>query len=175
VVTGRTKTLYNFATNDSPSVFSDLIDVNGVLYGTTYGAGNYCDPTCGTIFSLDPKSGKETVLHVFCGQACSDGAYPRGGLINMGGILYGTTNSGGTADCHQISGIIGCGTVYSFDLSTGTYSVVYSFQGKRSGAKDGSQPNSSLLDVNGALYGTTATGGKGCLTVGCGTVFSITP
>jgi uncharacterized repeat protein (TIGR03803 family) len=64
--------------------------------------------------------------------------------------------------------------VYSFDLSTGTYSVVYSFQGKRSGAKDGSQPNSSLLDVNGALYGTTATGGKGCLTVGCGTVFSIT-
>ena len=47
-----------------------------------------------------------------------------------------------------------------------TYAVIYSFKG---GSTDGAAPSAPLLEVNGALYGTTAKGGDS----GNGTVFSI--
>jgi len=43
---------------------------------------------------------------------------------------------------------------------------------------DGIAPTSSLIDVNGTLFGTTAFGGGDCAAngaTGCGTVFSMTP
>ena len=50
-----------------------MIDVKGVLYGTTvYGGVSRCG--CGTIFSLDPDTGTETVFHSFAGH--TDGKYP---------------------------------------------------------------------------------------------------
>jgi uncharacterized repeat protein (TIGR03803 family) len=50
------------------------------------------------------------------------------------------------------------------------YKVLYSFKG----GKDGQTPASSLLNVNGKLYGTTLSGG-GCTgsSLGCGTVFEL--
>jgi hypothetical protein len=57
----------------------------------------------------------------------------------------------------------------------GTETVIYSFQG----GSDGATPSGKLLDVDGALYGTTFMGGLcpnyGGGANGCGTVFSITP
>ena len=48
---------------------------------------------CGTVFSVTP--GKvETVVYSFKGS--SDGLNPDAGLTNIGGMLYGTTASGGT-------------------------------------------------------------------------------
>jgi uncharacterized repeat protein (TIGR03803 family) len=50
--------------------------------------------------------------------------------------------------------------------------IVYRF----TGAPDGSEPQSGLTNLSGALYGTTYSGGSGggC-PVGCGTIFTVGP
>jgi uncharacterized repeat protein (TIGR03803 family) len=117
------------------------------------------------VFSLDPATGSETVLHSFQGSTRRDGFKPLAGLIHVGGMLYGTTAYGGTGAC----GSVGCGTVFSLNPETGTERVLYSFQ--NNGA-DGVSPSASLIDVGGTLYGTTGHGGGSC-DGGCGTVFSL--
>ncbi|MFY9663321.1 MAG: choice-of-anchor tandem repeat GloVer-containing protein [Candidatus Cybelea sp.] len=56
------------------------------------------------------------------------------------------------------------------------YQVLHIFQGP---PHDGGAPDGDLISVNGTLYGTTSNGGKHCYdhgrSLGCGTVFSITP
>src|ERR1700690_656741 len=50
--------------------------------------------------------------------------------------------------------------------------VLYSFQG----GNDGDDPYAGLiLDGSGNLYGTTAYGGTGSCSSGCGTVFELSP
>jgi hypothetical protein len=50
--------------------------------------------------------------------------------------------------------------------------MLYSFEG----SPDGAYANTTLLNVNGALYGTTNNGGSVCERSGvsCGTAFSLT-
>ncbi|MFY9663438.1 MAG: choice-of-anchor tandem repeat GloVer-containing protein [Candidatus Cybelea sp.] len=112
-----------------------------------------------------------SMLYSFKGGT-EDGRYPGAALVNVGGTLYGTTRSGGDKACsrHQ-----GCGTVFAITTS-GKETVFYSFKGERDGGK---WPVTSLIDLNGTLYGTTQYGGAGsCKYVvgisGCGTVFAIT-
>lgn len=135
-----------------------LIKVKGALYGTTEYGGGTCHDRCfgGTVFAITP-SGSETVLHSF-EVGSQDGKNPRSGVIDVAGSLYGTTVHGGVASCY-------CGTVFKVRLS-GAETVLHSF----AGAPDGMGPEYGLLNVNGALYGTTANGGAN----GDGTVFAIT-
>ena len=91
-----------------------LISVNGNLYGTTFGGGVHeCFSSgtgCGTVFMVT-RSGKETVLHSFKGG--SDGSGPSAGLVDVGGVLYGTTESGGSVNCSATRYYsAGCGTVF---------------------------------------------------------------
>jgi uncharacterized repeat protein (TIGR03803 family) len=167
--TGKEKVVHSFCSQTQGSYCLDgsqpragLIDVNGTLYGTTeFGGDAGCDGSgCGTVFSLDPRTGTETVLYSFGGGA--DGATPFVGVIDVNGTLYGTTYNGGGTGC----GDSGCGTVFSLDLSTGTEAVLHSF-----GGMDGAQPFASLIEVNGILYGTTRAGGF----YNAGAVFSIDP
>jgi uncharacterized repeat protein (TIGR03803 family) len=147
--------------NDGSQPFAGLTNINGTFYGeTTYGgsASGPCFGGCGTIFSLSPSGIKKT-LHAFVGGA--DGSYPNGGLIAVGGTLYGTTNGGGTGGC-----IGGCGTVFAISPS-GHETVLYSFQG----FSDGVSPYAGLATLNGLLYGTTYQGGAS----GAGTVFAVNP
>jgi uncharacterized repeat protein (TIGR03803 family) len=109
------------------------------------------------------------IVYRFAGGA--DGQNPQASLIDVNGTLYGTTTAGG-AYCEESDGT-GCGTVFSV-ATTGTENVLHSF----GNGTDGIAPTSSLIDVNGTLYGTTAFGGGYCAAdgaTGCGTVFSITP
>ena len=55
-------------------------------------------------------------------------------------------------------------------LPASYYQVLYRFRYR---GEHGRQPQASLINVNGTLYGTTTIGGSGC-TYGCGTVFSVT-
>ncbi|HEX3943341.1 MAG TPA: choice-of-anchor tandem repeat GloVer-containing protein [Rhizomicrobium sp.] len=66
---------------------------DGLLYGTTINGGNASDS--GAVFSIDPKTGKEKVVHAFSG---SDGAHPYGDLYIKKGKIYGTTASGGASN-----------------------------------------------------------------------------
>ena len=148
---------------DGLSPHANLINVKGQLYGTTGLGGTQ---SSGTIFTFDPqtctsKSCTVRVVYSFCSQQnCADGALPPAGLINAGGVLYGTTQKGGSS---------GNGTVFSFDPKTGAEQVVYSFCSQQN-CTDGQYPDASVLDENGTLYGTTQKGGSS----GKGTVFSYT-
>jgi uncharacterized repeat protein (TIGR03803 family) len=168
---GEEKVLHRFGGgNDGSRPAAGLVDVGGTLYGTTVHGGAYdyhqCGGGCGTVFSITP-SGTEKVLYSFGRGA--DGAQPKASLVEVKGVLYGTTTSGG-AYCGG-SSIYGCGTVFSI-TPDGTEKVLHSF-GYDS---DGWRPVGGLIYVKGTLYGTTALGPGKCNRVGfCGTVFSITP
>jgi|SRR5580700_1320230 uncharacterized repeat protein (TIGR03803 family) len=170
---GKEHVLYSFGRNPYGAIGpgGNLIDVNGTLYGTAGGGtGNYCTGGCGTVFSIS-TSGKEHVLYNFGGPP--DGEFPGYGLVDVNGVLFGTTNSGGTHRCFTyFPGY--CGTIFSVTTG-GTEHVIYSFG---SSLNDGSYPQASLIDVKGTLYGTTEHGGAYWHGTGYspgGTVFRIKP
>lgn len=133
-----------------------LTAVGGVLYGTAAWDGVAED---GAIYALKPASGALDVLYTFKGG--SDGVNPQGRLLNTGTVLYGTTSGGGSYTCSTG----GCGTAYALNLTTGVERVLHAFDG----AMDGGQSFTGLINVGGALVGTTSDGGKS----GHGTVFSL--
>ena len=152
---GMERVLYTFSgPPDGAYSAAGLIDLKGVLYGTTYAGGTH---SAGTIFSLT-LDGREKVLHSF-GQG-SDGRVPLAGLIEVNGTLYGDTSGGGAS---------GRGAIFSITLG-GKETVLYSFDGT-----DGYGPTGSLIELKGKLYGTTEAGGAySCFPSGCGTIFRIT-
>ena len=147
------KLVYSFKDGEDGGYPVDgLANVNGVLYGTTYGGGGGLE--WGTVFKIE--SGQERVLYRF--KAGNDGAHPYAGLTEFNGSLYGTTTQGGTS---------GAGTVFKISPS-GVEQVLYSFKG----GTDGEYPCARLYPLNGTFYGTTEEGGAPS---GWGTVFSVTP
>lgn len=59
----------------------------------------------------------------------------------------------------------------SEDAYASSFKIVYTFKGH----KDGAQPVSPLININGVLYGATTWGGSNtCNNAGCGTIFSLT-
>lgn len=184
---GTEKVLYTFqGGNDGAGDEAGLVsDSAGNLYGATSAGGgsSSCGDGCGVVYELQHGQGgyTERILHVF--TAGRDGALPIASLLlGKNGVLYGTTNGGGTGTCSAPSEPAGCGVVFKLTPSGSTYKekILHSFQG----GMDGETPRSALIaDDKGNLYGTTEFGGKihaGCLasgsgTTSCGTVFELTP
>lgn len=171
-LSGTEQILYRFHDrSDGAAPYAGLIAVHGTLYGTTFGGGN-TSCHCGTIFSVNPVSGRERVLYRFKGG--SDGANPQAGLVALHNTLYGTTYNGGFANCPD--GLPGCGTVFAFNMSSRSERVMYRFQPDHN---DGEHPAAALVAMQGTLYGTTTSGGvancPGFVSTPCGTVFSIQP
>jgi len=159
---GKETILYSFAgsqNGDGAYPVAGLIqDAAGNFYGTTnQGGSSSC--SCGVVFKLS-KAAKETVLHSFTGG--SDGGYLSERLYrDQKGILYGTTNSGGS----------GYGVVFKIDTHN-KETVLYSF----TGGADGAVSTSRLVPgKSGYLYGTTFQGGSSSCSNGCGTIFKIKP
>jgi uncharacterized repeat protein (TIGR03803 family) len=177
------KVLYSFCTSKhcpdgAGSVAGLIFDANGNLYGTTQlgGTGSGCKASgCGAVFELIPDNGKwtEKVLYSFCRTSgCSDGWFPRAGLIfDSAGNLYGTTFYGGTngEQCYPT----GCGTVFELTPDNGkwTEKVLYRFCANSSCFDGGFPTGGVIFDTAGNLYGTTRFGG----TYFYGTVFELTP
>ena len=157
--TGAETVLHSFSGgNDGATPTAGLVYRNGTFYGITTAGGS---SGVGTVFAFDPATKKEKVLHSFTGFA--DGYTPFGGLLSHGGLLYGTTEFGGTN---------GSGTVYSVDPATAAEKVLYVFQG----GTDGDQPMSDLIEKDGILYGTTLNGGHipgTGIKTDAGTVFAV--
>ena len=170
---GKETVLYSFCSQpncaDGASPSAGVIrDSAGNLYGTTAGAGAHGK---GTVFKLDPASGKETVLYSFTGGP--DGAQPVASLIrDDDGNLYGTASTGGDLSKRCTSFMPGCGVVFEIDPA-GKQTVLYTFTGEA----DGANPYSALLKASGNLYGTTYGGGDTtsapCSGTGCGVVFKL--
>jgi hypothetical protein len=150
-----------------------VIGRDGVLYGTTAGGGT---SSLGTVFLLRPPTAPggawtEKLLHSFTGSP-GDGAGPGAGVvIGNGGVLYGTTQGGGTMNI---------GTAFSVRPPTSaggswTEAVLHNF----SFVGDGGDPTAGVaIGSSGVLYGTTAYGGSatcGSIPPGCGIVFSLAP
>jgi len=155
--------------NDGSAPHAGLVvDSSGAFYGTASGGGKH---GFGCVFKL--TSGKAgytlTPLYGFAGPP--DGSGPIGGvLIGASGVLYGTTESGGTSGDGN-----GTGTVFALTPSGNAYteSVLLSFDGV-----NGIFPYAGLItDASGALYGTTFLGGtsKSMDNPGYGTAFKLSP
>jgi uncharacterized repeat protein (TIGR03803 family) len=160
---GTEKVLHSFdgSGDGGADPAAGLVAVELTLYGTTeYGGAKY-NANGGTVFSIT-RSGKQHVLHIL--GYPPDGAYPIANLIDVNGMLYGTTYGGG-ATCTGAN--CGYGTVFSITTS-GTESTLHSF----GAGYDGANPSAGLIDVNGTLYGTTRYGGG---VNNNGTVFALTP
>ena len=148
------------------------------LYGLTLQGGGSpaCSLGCGTVFALTPPSAPgapwtRQVIHSFTGGG--DGAFPTGTpLIAPDGTIYGTTQyGGGGAGCSGTEP--GCGTVFALSppVSPGglwTETVLYDFLGRADGANPG---GGLVVDISGALYGTTPVGGQ----YSKGAVFQLIP
>ena len=98
-----------------------------------------------------------TTLHSF---TTGEGINPRGEVVQNGSMLYGMTSDYGNP---------GLGSVFKFDTSTNTFTVLHYFH---HATDDGDLPYGSLLlSSDGAtLYGMTSQGGKAGY-IGNGVIF----
>ncbi len=108
-----------------------------------------------TVYGASIAGTAVSSLHWFTGGA--DGGVPNGLALGSNGVLYGTTQSGGSG-----SG----GTIFSV-TTNGEFQTLVAFA-----AANGSSPQAGLTPgSDGNLYGTTQGGGPN----GWGTVFMMTP
>lgn len=118
---------------------------NGILYGTTWWAGQGNANAGGTVFAAN-TSGKIKVLHTFV--AGSNGKYANGEnpvlgfVLGSDGNFYGVTESGGA---------YGFGVFYKIS-PTGSFQVLYNFCSV-SGCPDA--PAKIILGFDGNFYGVT--------------------
>lgn len=116
---------------------------NGLLYGLTSSGGLNND---GVLFEYNILTGVYTKHHDF--SSTVTGSEPFSSLYEASdGMLYGTTNSGGSS---------GAGVIFEFDPGTNTVSTLVEFDGTTMGAN----PQGSVIEGDsGKIYGMTRFGG----------------
>ncbi len=144
-----------------------ILDAAGNLYGINATGGR---DNLGYVFELSLSKGQWSSVHLhdFTGRDGAETTNTAGGEVaaliqDESGILYGTTNLGGTST--KCKG--GCGVLFELKNDSGkwTETVVHNFTGS-----DGSNPDAALLiDAAGNLYGTATGGGAD----GLGVVFEM--
>src|SRR5665213_1372386 len=140
-----------------------LVLSGNILYGTTFngGSGGY-----GTVFKVHTDGTSFTNLHNFpfiqISNTNSDGALPLGGLVLLGDMIYGTTDTGGPG---------AGGTIFAVNTTGTVFTNLHSFDASLLGANsdDGYDPDGGLVLSGVTLYGTTSRGGAN----NGGTVFKI--
>jgi uncharacterized repeat protein (TIGR03803 family) len=143
------------------------IDSGGHLYGTTYGGGvQYA--WFGTVFKMSPHGSGWIFSTLYSFTTKSDGGDPSAGvLFGPDGLLYGTTNDGGTVFTLQPPA-----TFPPSFLTPWTINWLYNFPLHKD-----APVGDVVFDSAGSIYGVTSTGGgDGCFDdQGCGTVYELTP
>jgi len=144
-----------------------VVGSDKVLYGTTFSGGAYGG---GTVFSLTPSSAAgghwtERVIYSFSGGDDGDSPYYGSLVMDSGGVLYGTTSTGGGEDT---------GTIFSLTppATAGgpwTERVLHNFNYQACKLPLGGL----AINAAGHLFGTTSTGGS--TEDEAGAVFQLTP
>lgn len=139
-----------------------MLHADGNLYGVTQAGGA---SGAGTVFKMTP-AGVLTTLAEFTGNTgARPGREPVGPLVASGNLLYGVTTFGGASGSGQI-----------FEISTtGVWRALADFTGT-AGLRPGANPAGGLLlNIDGALYGTTEFGGTNSLGVAFKITTSLSP
>ncbi len=141
--------LYSFGVNEANGLHpaGPLVQgSDGALFGTTTNGGNW---GVGTVFRLSRDGSDFRVLYHFS-LIGGDGRNPGAGLLaGSDGLLYGTTQNGGSKNC---------GTIFRLGLDGSAYEIVHELL---TSPDEGATPRSVLLEgSDGALYGTTYWGGS---------------
>lgn len=170
-----------------PGGTGGFIGTDAALYGATVSGGSTTCTTplnpssetgCGIVYRLIPNANKRKykleVLYTFEGGS-QDGAAAFGTLLtDKRGNIYGTTFYGGEYDE---------GTLFKLHPTSSGYSetILHSF----GYGEDGAYPYSGVIEVEGAIYGTTVGGGANTSQVceryagipngTCGTVYRVNP
>ncbi|HET6378858.1 MAG TPA: choice-of-anchor tandem repeat GloVer-containing protein [Methylocella sp.] len=173
-VPGKTQWIYSVLHafqpgRDEIAPAAPLTIKGGTIYGTA--AGGCANQICsyGGVFRLT-KSGSSWTYKLLHRFNKAQGSTPLGGvLVASNGTLYGTTFGGGRGNA---------GVIYKI-APNGQFSVIHNFTRSSPGGgpcKDcgnypGGPQGELIFGKDGAIYGTTARGGKYDL----GTVFRVTP
>jgi len=146
-------TLYTLEFFDDPRG-GVILDGSGGLYGGT---------VSNLVYQLTPAAGQwnYTLLYTFTGFSGVWSPLIR----DASGNLYGVTCGDGASSQ---------GTAFKLTPTGSGWSEtdLYEFTGHSDG---GCPVGGAVLDANGNLYGTTAYGGAGCGSTGCGVLWEITP
>ena len=134
-----------------------IVGTDGALYGVTPNGGIL---GVGVVYKVDSNGANFQILHQFdTANYSTDGYAPYGRLVDIGGMLYGTTTIGG-AD--------GVGTVFTISESGAGFQALHAFND--SSLHEGSGPQAGLtVGTDGLLYGMAGLGG----TLGGGTIFRL--
>ncbi len=140
---------FNGTTNGAQPNGSFIKANNGNIYGmVTYDGGSFSPGGNGYLLQYDANNNTIIPLFNFTGTSGAfPGARPYGALLEISpGVVYGLTQRGGTNNG---------GVIFSYTLSTNTYSVLYNFT-----STNGWRPQGSLIKAsNGLFYGMTSFGG----------------
>jgi uncharacterized repeat protein (TIGR03803 family) len=164
--------LHHFTNTDANTPEGELLLAGNTLYGTTYGGGSAGE---GTVFKVNTDGSGFATLYSFSVAnydsgnhlTNSDGAQPSSGFYLSGGLLCGTTTSGGTG---------GAGTVFAISTNGTGFTTLYNFTPLVYDSDtyvntnlDGANPAAGVVLADGYLYGTAPNGG----TAGYGALFAL--
>ncbi len=143
------KTLFDFSGRNGYIPQAPMVELGGLLYGTTLGGGSgRCfGAGCGEIFSFDPITNTETVIHAYRGNSEGElgSAITAAKQTLFGALVTDNRNTGGS--------------LFSADPKTGDLTVLFRFDGVVQAG--GAHPSSAPVYQAGILYGTTQDGGPG--------------
>ena len=170
IETKALQVLHHFNGANGRSPYGSLVEAtNGKLYGVTESGGS---SDYGTIFSYAPGSEGFKLLHEFKTISGTNpsldqpyGRSPYGSLVQVGTELYGVAQFGGTYNVTRSTNIQSYGVLFSISL-TGNFQRRADFRWA-----NGAWPNSTLVNVDGLLYGTAESGG----THNYGVIYSFNP
>jgi uncharacterized repeat protein (TIGR03803 family) len=137
--------------NDGAQPQGGLLLSGDSFYGTTSAGGS---PGAGVVYRVSTNGTGFTTLHTFPAAnydpnsggnfyTNSDGATPLGTLASSGGVLYGTTESGGA---------FGGGTVFRVNTDGTAFTNLFNF----TNGPGGGEPMAGLVLSGNALYGTAS-------------------
>ncbi len=142
---GHPRLLHDFDGGDGCTPTGGVTVTSGnLLFGTTSSCGNATKG--GTVYSVYIAAPvRLRTIHKF--DLATDGGNPEGTPLRIGTTVYGTTRNGGAG---------GKGTIYSIDVNTDEFRVLYAFGGDN----DAANPVAGLVEVGGKLFGTSEEGGR---------------